>query len=83
MYRIQLLLYLTMFYWLIDITKEEIFEPVLDGELGYREEHKKVEKYFYDLFASILEERLGALGKKVRLEDLKNSLTNLESLYSP
>ena len=48
-----------------------IFDPVLGGEHGYMEEHRKAEEYFYNLFASILEERLGAVGRKVKLEDLK------------
>jgi len=49
----------------------EIFEPVLDGVLGYKEEHRKAEEYFYNLFALILGERLKAVGKEVEAEDLK------------
>lgn len=45
-----------------------VFEPVLDGDLGYENEHKKAEELFLNLFASILEERLKAIGKDVNKE---------------
>jgi len=48
-----------------------VFVPILDGEFGYREEHLKAERYFYDLFSRILEERLKAVGTKLELGELK------------
>lgn len=50
-------------------TEFRIFEPVLGPD--YREEHSKAERYFYDLFSKIIEERLKAIGRKVDLERLK------------
>lgn len=49
-----------------------IFVPFLEGPMGYSEEHKKAEDYFFNLFSAILEERLKAIGITIGTEKLRN-----------
>jgi len=49
-----------------------IFVPILEGPMGYWEEHKKAEDYFFNLFSAILEERLKAIGITVGTGKLRN-----------